>query len=50
VRSTINAYSNSAQRNENAEYETAVCRCRIELRALARQDPQADPAPGHGRG
>jgi hypothetical protein len=34
------------QRGENAKYETAVCRRRIELRALARQDPQADPAPG----
>ena len=34
------------QRGENAEHETAVCRGGVELRALARQDLQADLAPG----
>ena len=34
------------QRGENTEHETTVCRRGVELRALARQDLQADPAPG----
>src|SRR4051794_17163305 len=34
------------QRGENAEHEAAVCRGGVELRALACQDLQTDPAPG----